>query len=134
MARIGDCRIAPYRTAPYLAGMSKCVMVIAMLLFQVQPVIGAVLCEQHHAVMEHDCGHGTDPQGSTSHHSSQQSPDQDNADHCASAAACTSVARMFVAEAVPFFAADVPTDVPPAAGMSAPAEWFHAAPFHPPKA
>lgn len=124
--------IASHRTDGYLPPMAKLVIVVAMLLVQVQPLAGAVLCERHHAEPAAACATTTEHhQPGTSHGDSHPDPASD--EQCAVTHAC--------AAATPVIRADAGTpDAGPghdatalATATDRPAAGLRSPPFHPPK-
>lgn len=116
----------------YLQAMSKVAVVLAMLLLQVQPVVGAVLCQQHHQVPQAACmtgeGHAEHGVSQVPHH-----PDQQSADQCAASAACTSVVAVVRPSMRGLTPLEQPAPAGPIAASTLPATGLHSLPFHPPK-
>ncbi len=112
--------------------MSKVAVVLAMLLLQVQPVVGAVLCQQHHQVRQAACmtgeGHAEHGVSQVPHH-----PDQQSADQCAASAACTSAVPVVRPSTSGLISLERPALVGPIHALAQPATGLRTPPFHPPK-
>ncbi len=119
-------------TVDYHAAMVKLVVVVAMLLMQVQPLVGSVLCQRHHDQPAAACG------TSAEHHPSGTDHTDDHGDHtsdeqCATTHACAAATPVISADSPGKYAvpdhrsavASIETDRAPQ-GLRSP-------PFHPPK-
>lgn len=112
--------------------MAKLVIVVAMLLVQVQPLAGAVLCERHHAEPAAACATTTEHhQPGTSHNDSQPVPASD--DQCAVTHACAAATPVIRTDrGAPNALPGLHLAVLPAPEALA-ALGLRSPPFHPPK-
>lgn len=112
--------------------MAKLVIVVAMLLVQVQPVAGAVLCQRHHAEPAAACATTADHhQPGTSHADGPSDPAGD--DQCATTHACAAATSVIRADAgTPVAGPDHAAAARPDA-TDRPATGLRSPPFHPPK-
>lgn len=112
--------------------MAKLLVVVAMLLVQVQPVAGAVLCQRHHEMAAHACVAMSEGRPDAMHHGDDQTAPADH--DCARMLACSPASPAVVAASVQVDTQVVITALAAMRGTTLPPAVAQARPFHPPRA